>query len=231
MPERLEVTPDKSDSLAPTDAFPALSAGELRHLKEEGWFTVGIVAAIFNERGEILALEHEGSAKNADGALGLLAETSKLRFPTGDAANPEIIVEQPLETFQRGLSEELGIIDPFDLHFYFQPGAPWAAYQWPVGVEYPNEFAYAICPIAFLKDGKDLEPRIVSGDEIQLVRFMPVTEIMQEPNVRPGTHGLVQTVMDALTPSNGDQLSYLELPQSRFTDENSVDARLEQLDL
>lgn len=230
MPERLEVTPDKSDSLASTDAFPALSAGELRHLKEEDWFTVGIVAAVFNERGDMLVLEHKGSEKNADGALGLLAETSKVKLPSGDATHPEIIVEQPLETFQRGLSEELGIGDPFDLHFYFQPEAPWAAYQWPVGVKYPNEFAYAICPIVFLKDGKDLEPRIVAGDEIQSVRFMPASEIMQEPNVRPGTHGLVQTVMDALISGSGDQLSYLELPQSRFSDENSVDVKLKQLE-
>lgn len=165
------------DSLKPRDdlVLPALTLEVVDELRAAGWSRIGILVAFVDTDGNIMMLEHNGSAKNSLGELGPLGETTQYSGP---------IIEQPKQTLFRGIQEELGIQYPTGLDLSAHQNGGWAINQWPGSSRHPGQIACGISFPIFLTDAvKDYLLSIPHGtEEISNIRFMPPDQIMNTPD-------------------------------------------------
>jgi hypothetical protein len=189
-------TPDINASMAPAllrpenanSVFPSLDVGALRAIRDCGWKVVGIVAALVDEQQRLLMLRHKGSEKTPDGAWGPLAETSQFSVSQGVVQ----VVEGVDDTISRAGSEELGI----DLSLSgvsVKRFGSWLLNSWPVGVSYPGQQAYAVCPFLYVDSG--VCAGFAETQEIEGYSFMRPDEIMNGRSLRSGTEGWLRSVL------------------------------------
>jgi hypothetical protein len=211
-----------------TTPLPSATAADLRLLRWQGWMRFGIVAAIIDDSQRFLMLEHRVSAKNLAGALGPMAETTQLaKTPSG------VVVESTEETLARALREELGLNDPEGIDLHARPRGAWELYSWPVGVDYGDQQALAVCPVLRISDeqGESIEGQFTGTPEIRHMRFMTLDEIEQQHNLRPGTEGWLGAVATSpLMDMRSGEGTRLLLPPGAALP-GAVDARLQEVEL
>ena len=183
------------DSLMPQPGLllPALSEEILQELSDAGWSRVGIMVAFLDPEGRIFMLEHRGRDKNAMGALGPMGETSQRSGP---------IIEQPIETLVRGVTEEIGHPRPAELGFYSHTDSSWIVNTWPTGTDYPGQYSCAISFPVFLSDETarlfaEMQP---GNTEISGARgFLYPDEILDldDEYLRPGVKAWVEQLASA----------------------------------
>ncbi len=148
-----------------------------------GWAGVGIMVALVTEEQNIMMLIGRETPKYRAGTLGPLGETSK-QVEGKDGIPP--LVEQPLSTLYRGLSEELGVTEPEQLGIKMKRQNAWRMNQWPRGDDYPNQWN---CAISFaIHIPKNTEALFESidphNDEVAGIQTLAVDEIMDsEPSL------------------------------------------------
>lgn len=161
--------------------LPPLSYGTVAELTEAGWSRVGLLVPLITRAGKLLVLKHNESDKANAGMLGPLGETSKAALPD---------VEQPMETLDRALREELGVREPKTLGLRIRSEAGWFTHAWPRGIQYPGEYACAISPPVYVPPLAEnvLLSRNHGNEEICGLDAMSVEEIVATPTdqLRPG---------------------------------------------
>lgn len=176
----------------PEAMLPTLEPTTLIELGRMGWKRVGLMVALVDEAGDIMMLEHNKSDKNDAGALGPLGETTKGEGP---------YVEQPLQTLHRGIGEELSVKEPANLDLSMRAHGGWTINQWPVGREYPDDFACAISFPVFIPQAAKLRllKRPHGTEETNRVYFMSPDDIFNHDNdrLRPGVKKWLEQLVDA----------------------------------
>jgi hypothetical protein len=195
--------PDLSDV-----ALPSPDAKDILKIREMGFTRVGIVAAVIDEQDRILMLQHRGSEKSPDGALGPLAETAQ----AGRGINGSLQVESTAHTLSRGIHEELGV-PPSSLQLRAKSVGAWVLARWPVGKNSSAE-ALAVCPVVRVT-GTDAQ-KILTGftgtDEISDVAFMTPEEIRGHDNLRPGVRDWLEGVVESDLAPPYDEMQPIHLP-------------------
>ena len=167
-------------------SLPAPSMTDLAQLKEGGWSRFGIVAAVTNEKGEVLMLEHVASPKTPEGSLGPLAETAVYRRNGQNGWEVETVAE----TLRRSLQEEMGIEQPETIGLATLPRGSWTLDCWPVGGAFIDSYAFAVCPVVLVpRESESFFRRFVNTPEIRRAAFIPLEEILAAPSqaLREGT--------------------------------------------
>jgi hypothetical protein len=163
-------------------------------------------------------LEHNQSDKVGAGMLGPLGETSKASLP---------VIEQPIETLHRGIREELGVKDPRKLGLRMLQKDGWFTQIWPRGVQYPGEFACAICPPVYVPPITEemLLARGLGNEEVCGLKALTPDEIAAKPNeqLRPGVTDWLETLevtgfMDWPTEGNSRPLDFSRVFTASFVD-------------
>lgn len=166
---------------APGLILPPLSFETVTELREAGWSRVGLLVPLITHAGRLLILKHNKSDKADEGMLGPLGETSKEALP---------VIEQPLETLERGLREELGVKEPAHLGIKMRAESGWFTHAWPRGVNYPGEYACAISPAVYVPELAEsaLLSRKHGNEEICGLAVMTPEEVLDtaEHRLRPG---------------------------------------------
>lgn len=209
------------------EMLPELTADDVRQMKVSGWARTGIIAAIIDHSGKILMLEHKGSDKSPDGALGPLSETAQLAHTTTG-----IRVESTAHTLSRAILEELGVKDPQQLGLRARKVGGWILNNWPVGIEYDGQRALAICPVVHIDADAQAEllREFEGTDEIRDIVFMHPQDILNYPLTRPGTHEWLKNVMDSgLLKDSPSKLAEVKLPDPQPL-EGGVDIKMHSLD-
>ena len=209
------------------EMLPELTADDVRLMKASGWARTGIIAAIIDHSGKILMLEHNGSDKSPDGALGPLSETAQLAHTAAG-----IRVESAAHTLSRAILEELGVKDPKQLGLRARRIGGWALNNWPVGIGYGGQRALAICPVVHIDaDAQSELLRTFEGtDEIRDIVFMHPRDILNYPSTRPGTREWLQGVMaSGLLKDPPSKLAEVALPDPQPL-EGGVDIKMHSLD-
>jgi hypothetical protein len=165
--------------------FPAGSATDLTEMKQAGWARLGIVAAVVDDRQQLLMLTHQASAKSPHQALGPVAETTQRAREGRD-----VQIESTAHTLSRAILEELGVRDPSSLLLTARRAGAWALNRWPVGIRHPGQSALAVCPIVHIgaEAREQLLDTFTGTEEIQSIAFMDPAAIVAHDNLRPGVH-------------------------------------------
>ncbi|HSX17499.1 MAG TPA: hypothetical protein VLH86_05365 [Patescibacteria group bacterium] len=194
-------------ALQPAEAstmLPAIELEDLRSIRQAGWSRVGTITAMADESGRLLMLTHVQSDKTAAGSLGPLAETAQF---SDDDGTPR--VESAAQTVARSIREELGMSRPERLELVAQPVGAWALSKWPVGIQYEQQYALAICPV--VRIGRAGYERLMDEfkptEEIEAIQFMSPDEIAAAHNLRNGTLGWLGDVAAS---------GLLDVPQSEL---------------
>lgn len=171
--------------------LPQLSYETVTELTDSGWSRVGLLVPLITRAGKLLVLKHNESDKvNAD-MLGPLGETSKASLP---------VIEQPIETLDRAIREELGVKEPKHLGLRIRREDGWFTHAWPRGVRYPGQFACAISPAVYVPPIAEtaLLSRAHGNEEICGLEPMTVGEILDRPEeqLRPGFSGWLQKLQE-----------------------------------
>ena len=208
------------------EMLPELSADDVKKMQASGWARAGVIAAIIDHSGKILMLEHKGSDKSPDGALGPLSETSQLA-----RTNTGIRVESTAHTLSRALLEELGVKDPPQLGLTARKIGAWVLNNWPVGINYDGQRALAVCPVVHI--GAEAQAELLrtfeGTDEIRDIVFMHPRDILNYPLTRPGTREWLQEVMSSgMLNDTPRKLAEVELPDP-LPLEGGVDIKMHNL--
>ncbi|MGH7240805.1 MAG: hypothetical protein ACREGB_00745 [Candidatus Saccharimonadales bacterium] len=183
-------TPDILQS-APGAMLPSLTYEITDELSTAGWHRLGILVLLVTRASELMVLVSTESAKAREGMLGPLGETSKGLPP---------VIEQPIETLERGIREELGVKQVSHLGMQMRTNNGWFTYPWPVGVNHPGEYAFGICPALYVPELTEqaLLSRPIANEEVKQVKVASVEEILDLPDdtLRPGFRGLVAKLQD-----------------------------------
>lgn len=167
--------------------LPSLTPEVINELRAQGWYRIGIMAAFVDSSGRVMMLEHRGRDKNPDGVLGPLGETTR---------SSGAIIEQPLETLFRGITEELGVQSPGSLDIHLHPKDGWVINSWPAGDNSPGQLSCAISFPVLLPDRvkTSLLTPLCNTAEVRRVRFMTPEEIFNTPDggLRPGVKPWLQ---------------------------------------
>lgn len=207
----------ETEEAASAREIVALSDLELRGLYRDGFSRVGVLPLILDSNGNILLLQHRRSDKTEAGMWGTLGETSKVRHEgTG------WVMEPPAITVLRGIKEELKVTpllenlrQPDRVHSFHM--------SWPVGVNYTDASAYAICPVIVVSD--QLRAAISAAPstvEIAEHRFLPPDEIKNLSFMRPGMLTWLMEADKIMAANYGAKLSPLGVSPVRaeaFTDD------------
>ncbi len=181
--------------------LPALDENTLWELQLNSWNTIGSIAAFVDSENNIMLLSHNVSEKNATaGALGPLSETGRI---SNGNIEPKII-EQPLETFHRGIREELGVDDPAQLGLETAENSHWVINQWHQGEDMLGHDFY-VCGVSFVVFLPDeAKAALLSSwretEEISSLHFTPIEDILDghldEP-LRSGVKPWLKQLNDA----------------------------------
>lgn len=187
--------PSLPDALLPSKAketLPRLCHDDIHQAAKLGIARIGIVAAILDQQQRLLVLEHKESDKSPAGSLGPLAETAQLA-ETGSG----VVVETTTHTLSRGIREELGVEKPQTLNIRAKRMGAWALNRWPVGVNYSHQAALAICPVVHLgpEEAERIMDEYEETAETTRVIFVPIGELRDIQNVRPGTHAWLDVIV------------------------------------
>ncbi|MBC7581318.1 hypothetical protein H7097_00430 [Aeromicrobium sp.] len=175
----------------PGKILPTLSYETISQLTEAGWSKVGLIVPLITRDSNLLMFKHNevvqttnGKKKVRHGMLGPLGETSKGVHP---------VIEQPLETLHRGIEEETGTREPSTLGLRARTIGGWFVNHWPVGVEFPDEYACAICPPIYVPPAAEerLLAHQTGNEEISGIYAMSPSDIKDtDPaRLRPGVIG------------------------------------------
>jgi hypothetical protein len=193
-----------------TEMFPAGKATDLTEMKRAGWARLGIVAAVVDDRQQILMLAHRASAKSPHQALGPLAETAQ-RAREGRG----IQVESTAHTLSRAILEELGVRDPASLRLTARMAGAWAINRWPVGIRHPDQSALAVCPVVHIgAEGREqLIDTFAGTEEIEAIAFMDPGDIVTHDNLRPGVYDWLSDIAaSGQLDANGSEQHPVDLP-------------------
>ncbi|MDR0957212.1 MAG: hypothetical protein LBM09_01390 [Candidatus Nomurabacteria bacterium] len=182
------------DSLLDADhgKLPELSSDIVGEIKKLGFKGLGTVAAVINaENNSFLFLEHNASAKNTSGQYGTLSETSRF---LADFQTPE----PPMQTFLRGVAEELGANSKKILaqNLHASQTQSWFLNQHAVGGQYDNSYMLAICPVFFIYNeiAQDVINSFQPTKEISSIKFVTPDQLDNlelRSYVRPWYNNLV----------------------------------------
>ena len=209
----LDVPTYLNHELLPEKQLPLLPPDIKQSITSLGWVGIGIMVALVNEDGKVILLRGRQTPKYQAGTLGPLGETSK-QVESTDANIPPLI-EQPLSTLYRGITEELGLTEPENLSLRIKRKQAWRINKWPRGDSYPNEWN---CAISFaVHVSKDVEELIRTiephNDEIMGVDMLSVDAILEDipGNYRQGTQDwLGQLVVAGLLQGNDRDLATID---------------------
>lgn len=183
--------PENAQPQLANEMLPQFTGEDLIEMKTAGWSRLGMVAAVVDPSNRIMMLEHKGSDKIHDGALGPIAETSQFtRSPEG------LVVEPTTYTLSRCIKEELGVSDPTYLRLLAKRVGAWALNPWPIGKNYPGQFGLAISPVARI--GRDAQEMLMDNfdetEEIKGIKFMDPNDIARGGLFRDGTQQWIKDV-------------------------------------
>ena len=186
--------------------LPHLHADIKSEIAEYGWVGIGVMVALITEDTDIMLIKGRETKKYRAGTLGPLGETSK-QIDGMQGVPP--LVEQPLSTLYRGISEELGLTEPEALDLRMRRMGGWTVNQWPRGDAYPNQWN---CALSFaVHIGRDVEELLLSinpqNDEVSGVVKLPVDFVLSDTEglYRPGVHNwLGQLAANGLLDSTDD---------------------------
>lgn len=208
------------------ESLPTLTTEHLRYLQAAGWSRIGILAAVINSKRQILMLEHAISGKNLEGALGPLAETTRV----WNHAKGVWHIEQPLTTLRRSFQEELGVPDPQRLGLRARRVGAWTLSFWPSGNGGNESFGFAICPVISVPDESAAQVSgLVNTKEVRGAEFMGLDEIRATGNLRPGTQEWLDRLVVSGLLENPEEFSPISFNQPVFS--KGMDAELSDLDL
>jgi hypothetical protein len=169
--------------------LPHLHADIKSEIASCGWVGIGVMVALITEDADIMLIKGRETKKYRAGTLGPLGETSK-QIDGMQGVPP--LVEQPLSTLYRGISEELGLTEPEELDLRMKRTGGWTVNQWPRGDAYPNQWN---CALSFaVHIGHDVEDLLLSinpqNDEVSGVTKLPVEFVLSDTDglYRPGVH-------------------------------------------
>ncbi len=169
--------------------LPHLPADIKDEIAACGWVGIGVMVALVTEDAGIMLIKGRETKKYKAGTLGPLGETSKQI--DGMSGIPPL-VEQPLSTLYRGITEELGLTEPETLDLRMKRMGGWTVNQWPRGDAYPNQWN---CALSFaVHIGPDVEELLLTinpqNDEVSGVTKLPVEFVLsdREGLYRPGVH-------------------------------------------
>lgn len=184
------VTTTETISLQASDLLPKFDPGDLDRLRTEGLFGLGVIAFIFDHRGQVLMLEHAAGADRPEQLLGPVSEKSKY-YTTADGSNTkdEVQVESTAQTLRRGMEEELGIGN-VDVDFEIIDPAYWVADRQLHDDDPLKRRARAVVAVMRTLDPKLLTASYLSrSDEIVSADFYDFESLLMMPEAgfRPGT--------------------------------------------